>query len=369
MAEKSLSRRRTLQLSGAAFVGTIAGCNTPEASNASTEAPKSSATDRVQQSDIQADSSSAAEQSIYTPVYNESIISTVLVQTDTGQGTGFLIDEEYIVTNQHVVGKVESVDIRFHDGSWETSRVAGTDVYSDLAVTRVSSVPADVAPLAFIDDEPAVGQEVVVIGNPFGLDGTATTGIVSGVNRSIPSPAGYSIPDAVQTDAAVNPGNSGGPIVSLGGNVVAVINSGGGENVAFGISAALASRVVPHLIESGSFDHPYMGVQFQSVTPAVAAANGLNEPHGILVADVLHGTPADGVLQPSPQMEFVDGQRVPVGGDIILTLNETPITTLEDLSSYLALNTRPGQTISVTVYRNESEQTLDLELGTRPAPQ
>ncbi|MFC7044204.1 S1C family serine protease [Halobacteriaceae archaeon GCM10025711] len=223
--------------------------------------------------------------------------SVVLVTTGAGQGTGFVFDDGHVVTNAHVVGTAGTAQMRFREGEWRTGEVVGTDAYSDLAAISLPDRPAYAAPLPFIDGDPVVGQEVVVLGNPFGLDGTATTGIVSGVNRSIPSPAGFSIPDAVQTDAAVNPGNSGGPIVSLDDEVIAVINSGGGDNVAFGISAALTRRVVPELVASGEYEHAYMGVSLRDVTPAVATANDLDRPRGVIVEGVVPGGPADGVLR------------------------------------------------------------------------
>ncbi|WP_081597653.1 S1C family serine protease [Natrinema pellirubrum] len=218
-----------------------------------------------------------------------------------------------------------------------------------------------------VDDPPAVGREVVAIGNPFDLEGTLTTGIVSGVDRSIPAPTGYSIPDAIQTDAAVNPGNSGGPLLTLEGAVAAVINSGGGDNVGFGISAALTERVVPELVEDGAYDHSFLGASFTDVTPAVASANDLADRGGLLVVDIVGGGPAAGVLEPSPGTEYTGRRRVPVGGDVLLAVDGTALATKEDLERYLALETRPGDTVELTVRRDGTERSVSLELGTRPA--
>jgi len=370
MTDRTCNRRRVLALTVSVAAG-IAGCSSPAVSPAAQPGSPSDTSQSPATADQQTtatDTAAADDPSVYTDVYRETIDSVVLVQTDTGQGTGFLIEDGYVVTNAHVVGEADTADVRFRDGTWVTGTVAGRDVYSDLAVIDVSSVPSIASPLSFAQTEPVVGQEVVVIGNPFGLDGTVTAGIVSGVNRSIPSVTGYSIPDAVQTDAAVNPGNSGGPIVSLDGRVIAVINSGGGDNVAFGISAALATRIIPALIETGSYSHSYMGVGLRSMTPEVATANDLPRPRGILVESVVPGTPAEGVLQPSTRTAVVDGQQVPVGGDVILAIDGTTISTIEDLNSYLALETRPGDTIAVTVRRDGTERTIDFELGTRPPP-
>jgi S1-C subfamily serine protease len=299
-------------------------------------------------------------------VYQETIDSVVLVQTDEGAGTGFIYDNTHVVTNAHVVGEAASTEIRFSEGQWTTGEVVGTDRHSDLAVIAVETVPERATPLSFIDGETEVGQNVVAIGNPFSFDGTATAGIVSGVDRSIPSPTGFTIPDAIQTDAAVNPGNSGGPLMPLEGRIVAVINSGGGDNLGFGISAPLARRVIPELIETGSYEHSYMGVSFANVTPDIAEANGMDEPRGLLVDEVVDDGPAAGVLQPSEESETVDGTQLPVGGDVMLALDGTELLTSEDLGNYLALQTRPGDTVELTILRDGSEQSVEMTLGTRP---
>lgn len=346
MSRSHVTRRGLLAAAGSVAAASVAGCTAPTEANARED----------------------GSESVYTRVYRQAIDSVVLVRTDAGGGTGFVFDDGHVVTNQHVVGRAASVDLRFRGGEWRSGEVAGTDVFSDLAAVAVSDRPESATPLPFADSEPVVGQEVVVIGNPYGLDGTATTGIVSGVRRSIPGPVGYRIPDAVQTDAAVNPGNSGGPIMSLDGEVVAVVNSGGGENVAFGISAALTERVVPDLISSGEFEHSFVGVVLQPVTPTVAEANDLAEPRGVLVESVVSDGPSAGVLEGSDDHRLVDGERVPVGGDVILALDDELIRTLEDLSSYLALETRPGDAVAVTVLRDGAERTVEVTLGERPEP-
>lgn len=366
---RHVTRRRLLSLAGTALTASVAGCSADSAPDGTTtDATEPDGENATATTTTTATATDASEPSVYTRVYRETIDSVVLVKTRNSQGSGFVYDDGHVVTNAHVVGDADSVSVRFRGGEWRTGAVVGTDAYSDLAAVAIDDRPEAAAPLALREDTPTVGREVVVIGNPFGLDGTLTSGIVSGVNRAVPSPTGYSIPDGVQTDAAVNPGNSGGPIVSLDGRVVAVINSGGGDNVAFGISAALTRRVVADLIETGSYEHAFMGVSLATVTPRRAAANDLAEPRGILVVDVLSGGPSDGVLRPSDDTAVADGQRVPVGGDVIVALDGTAITSTEDLGSYLALNTRPGDTVSVTVLRDGDEQTLGLELGARPEP-
>ncbi|MFO7833537.1 MAG: trypsin-like peptidase domain-containing protein, partial [Halohasta sp.] len=304
MSDADPSRRRLLSLAGSAALAGLAGCaGTPPAAdpdNADTDSGDTDTGDTTDDPEAR--------------VYREVIESVLLVQTDEGEGTGFMIDDTHAVTNAHVVGEAESTSIRFSEGQWTTGEVVGSDPHSDLAAIDIETVPESATPLSFIDGETEVGTDVIAIGNPFNFDGSVTEGIVSGVDRSIPAPTGFTIPDAIQTDAAVNPGNSGGPLMSLDGEVVAVINSGGGDNLGFGVSARLARRVVPELIETGEYEHSYMGVSFTNVTPDVAEANDLAEPRGLLVSEVVDGGPAEGVLQPSEESAVVDDTEVPVGG-------------------------------------------------------
>jgi S1-C subfamily serine protease len=355
MSEETSTRRQFLKAGSVTLTAALAGC-----SNVS-----SSGTEPSQPENQQVNSTSQNKGSKYTQVYRETIPSVVLVDTGQGQGTGFLYNNAHIVTNAHVVGTTSETQLRFHDGTWSDGTVLGTDFHSDLAVISVDEVPESTEPLSFVQNSPVIGQEVVAIGNPYNLDGTVTSGIISGLDRLIPSPAGYQIPNAIQTDAAVNPGNSGGPLMSLDGGVIGVVNSKRGDNIAFGISAALTQRVVPELIETGEYEHAYMGVSLQNVTPTIAEANEMSEPRGLLVVQTVRGGPADGVLQPS-DIEFVNGARVPVGGDVILTIDGEPMSSFEDLASYLALQTRPGDTLEMTILRDETEQTVDLTLVSRP---
>jgi serine protease Do len=348
MTDSRPSRRRFLQ-GGALALTALAGCGStaPGAEEGEADA-------------------TTAGQTPYTRVYRDAIDSVLLVDTGQGSGTGWVYDETHVVTNAHVVGEATGTDLRTRDGSWYTGEVVGTDPNSDLAVVETDGLSDAATPLSLAETPATIGQEVVAIGNPFDLDGSVTTGIVSGTDRSIPAPTGFSIPDAIQTDAAVNPGNSGGPLMGLDGRVLAVINSGGGDNIAFGISAALARRVLPELIETGSFDHSFLGVAVATVTPAVAEANDLAEPRGLLVVQVAPDGPVDGVLQPGDDATTVDGERVRVGGDVLLAIDGTQTDTTEALGSHLALKTSPGDTVSLTVLRDGEERTVEAELGARP---
>ncbi|WP_096389162.1 S1C family serine protease [Halopenitus persicus] len=305
-------------------------------------------------------------------------VARVQVTADgrTGQGSGFryrpaAADGAYVVTNQHVVGPdPDAVRLQYADGAWVEVAVLGTDPYSDLAVLEPGEA-IDAEPLPLRETVPPIGTEVLVVGSPLGFSGSASQGIISGRNRSIPATGNYTIADAIQTDAALNPGNSGGPILTLDGEVVAVATArvSGSDNLGFGVSAPLARRVVPSLIEHGRYDHSYMGVAIRDVGPLIAEANGLPAARGVYVTATESGGPADGVLRGSTGETVVDGTPVPTGGDVIVGLGETPIDTQSSLSRYLALETTPGDVIDVRIRRGGGETTVQLELGTRPEPQ
>ena len=364
MENVSLSRRDFLVAAGAAALGSTAGC---------AQAPVGSRTDSTSREVERADGS------IYTDVYQSTIDSVTLVRVygiedpvtgeeSRGQGSAFVYDEDHVVTNHHVVADGEDVQLQYTSGDWTETTVVGTDVYSDLAVLEVEDRPEGAQPLSFADERPAVGQEALAIGNPFGLGGSMSKGIVSGVDRSLPGAADFSIPNAVQTDAAVNPGNSGGPLVNLDGEVLGVVSAGGGDNVGFAISAALSQRVVPALLADGEFDHSYMGVRLLAVDPAVADANDLPQESGVLVTDVVSGGPSDGVLQGSDETVSRRGEQIPVGGDVIVGFDGTPIPDMHSLSSYLALKTDPSYDLQIDLLRDGSRETVELTLGERPEP-
>ena len=360
MAPNTTDRRQFLKYGTVALTGLLAGCTDglPPAETA----PKRSS---VSSAEAQSETEPAADGSVYSRVYRDAISSVVSIDTGQGQGTGFCYDDAHVVTNAHVAGTADRVQLRFDDGTWATGELRGTDPHSDLAVVRADSVPDSATALSFVDATPVIGQEVVAIGNPYNLEGTVTTGVVSGTDRLIPAPSGYRIPDAIQTDAAVNPGNSGGPLMSLEGDVVGVVNSKRGDNIAFGISATLTRRVVPELIRNGEYDHAYLGVAAETVTPRIAEANGLDDPRGIVTVETVDGGPADGALRES-ERAVADGRRVPVGGDVILAIDGTPVGSFEDLASYLALETRPDDTVRLTVLRDGSERSVEVTLGARP---
>lgn len=369
MTNQRLTRRTLLAGSGTAALGAVAGCLTP--TDPRTLDSLASA----------GDSEPVGDDVTFTELYEKVIDSVTLVRVfgfeglgsegdeQQGQGSGFLYDDTYVVTNNHVVAPADHVDLQYTTGEWTETTTVGTDVRSDLAVLEVDDVPDSVSPLSLTDETPEIGQRVLAVGNPLGLEGSASRGIVSGVDRSVFSPlTGVSIPHAVQTDAALNPGNSGGPLVDLSGDVVGVISAGGGQNVGFAISAALANRVLPALVTDGAFQHAFVGTSHVSVDPLVAEENGLDEPTGVLITEIVEDGPAEGVLRASDERVEARGESIPVGGDVVHAIDGEPIPDEESLSTWLSLEASPGDTVELEIVRDGSRETVDLTLGERPAP-
>jgi S1-C subfamily serine protease len=363
---KRLTRRRYLGLAAATSAG-LAGCSTSADSNSNTDAVTGQAQQGTKTTPSSAsngsENASEAAESPYTQVYHETIGSVVLVSIGGsgvggqrgGQGSGFVYRDRYVLTNAHVVGDAERVRIQFARGESQTGQVVGRDAYSDLAAIEIPNPPSYAAPLPIAREEPAIGTRVAAIGSPYGFQGTITSGIVSAVDRSVPAPEGnFLIPNAIQTDAPVNPGNSGGPLVDLNGEVLGVINSGGGDNIAFAISAPLVRKVVSALIAEGEYEHPYLGVRLREVTEELARRESLQNARGLFVAEVLSGTPAAATLESGDVLLAVDGQRV---------------DTRQELSSYLELETSPGDTATLTIRRGGERRQVELTLGARPEPQ
>ncbi|RQH03518.1 S1C family serine protease [Natrarchaeobius oligotrophus] len=318
------------------------------------------------------DQGDAFEDRPYADVYDDTIDDVVLVtvggidDAPGGIGSGFVVDD-YVVTNDHVVGDADRVECQFRDEQWRTGTVVGTDAHSDLAAIEIEDLPEMASGLSFARAEPEIGQEVLALGNPLGLDASLSQGIVSGTDRSLPSPTGFSIPAAIQTDAPVNPGNSGGPLVTLEGEVLGIVFAGAGQTIGFAISALLADRVVPALIEDGEYDHSYVGVSVDPVGPLIAAANDLEEARGVLITEIVPGSPADGVLEPATATTTIDGTDVETGGDVLVAIDGHDIPNQDLLSSTLALETSPGETIDVDVIRDGERGTVELTLDERPA--
>ncbi|MFQ3319153.1 MAG: serine protease Do [Natronomonas sp.] len=345
------TRRRFLAATTGLAAG-LAGCSTGRREPANPVTPAASDGDR---------------DSRYTAAYDATIDSVAFVRSADGSGSGFAFGD-YIVTNQHVVAGADQVEVRFRQGEWRTAGVTATDVYADLAV--LSTNPPDYArPLQFVDRIPPVGSEVLALGSPFGLESSVSTGIISGKNRALPSPTGFSIPNTVQTDAGLDPGNSGGPLVTLDGEVTGVAVASAGTSIGFAVSPLLARRVLPELIETGSYDHPYLGISLLSVTPTIAEANGLSEVRGVLVVDVLDEGPENQTLRGSDGETVVDGRRVPTGGDVLIELAGTTINSNTELGTTLALELSPGDRVGATVIRDGERREIQVPIGSRPGPE
>ena len=309
----------------------------------------------------------------YSDVYQDAVSGIVLIQTGGGLGSGFVWETfengtSYVVTNEHVVGNNATVAVQFSQGETVRGTVVGTDAQVDLAVVRVNETPNYAVSLPVAEQPAQPGEAVAALGSPYGLERTITQGIVSGVNRTMPTEQGLPIPLTVQTDAAINPGNSGGPLISCSGTVLGVNRAGGGEDIGFAISAPVLQEIVPVLISEGEYEHSFLGIQTAPVNPLLAVANDLNATSGVYVVDTVEGGPANGTLQGASDVEIVQGTQVPVGGDIIVAIEDRSITTQDDLLAYLLTETRPGETIEVTVLRDGERQTVNVTVGERPDP-
>jgi 2-alkenal reductase len=299
-----------------------------------------------------------------------------------GQGSGFVYDlEGHIITNNHVIAEATKVEVTFHDGSSAEATVIGTDPDSDLAVVKVDVPQESLRPVSWGDSEQLhVGQRAVAIGNPFGLSGTLTSGIISALERSLPTESGtFRIPAIIQTDAAINPGNSGGPLLNSQGEVIGVNTAivprrtEMGERsflgVGFAIPSNLVRRVIPSLIEKGEYEHPWIGFSGTSVTREIAEEMKLPQTAGALVDTIISGSPADeaGLRSGTREFELPNGFVTQIGGDVIIAIEDEEIKSFDDLISFLSRRGVVGETITLTIIRNGKQQTVELTLGPRPA--
>jgi serine protease Do len=299
-------------------------------------------------------------------------------------GSGFVWDEEgHIVTNYHVVDNADRIVVTFHDGSSLEGTTIGTDPDSDLAVIEVDYPKDPPPPIELADStQVKVGQMVAAIGNPFGLEGTMTVGVISAVGRSLPvrgqalPGSTYTIPDVIQTDAPINPGNSGGVLVDIHGRLLGVptaIESSSGSNAGIGfvVPSIIVSKVVPALIEKGSYEHPWIGISGTTLTSEMAEAMDLpGDQHGVLVVEVVPDGPAEEAgLVGSDRLQVDNGRETRLGGDVIIAIDSQPVQDFEDLTAYLARYTEAGQKVTLTILRNKQQRDVELRLGVRPRRQ
>lgn len=290
-----------------------------------------------------------------------------------GTGSGFIYDESgHIVTNYHVVEGAESIEVKFSDDEIFPAHVIGTDPGNDLAVLALDDSPGTVTPLILgTSDDLRVGQRAIAIGNPFGLDRTLTTGVVSALGRPLQTDNDNYIFNVIQTDAAINPGNSGGPLLNSRGEVIGVNTAvrQNAEGIGFAVPVDTVKRVVPILIEQGSYPHPWLGLLGYSITPALAEALTLPVTQGVLVAQLYRQGPAvNAGIQGAQDQVIIGNQRILVGGDIITAVNGTPINDWNGLTEFLELNTKVGESITLTLLRDGQRLDLTLTLDTQPQP-
>jgi S1-C subfamily serine protease len=314
-------------------------------------------------------------------VYIQILVTEGGVPVPLGSGSGFVIDAEgHIVTNAHVVEGADVVRVTFsYDGIVTEAEIVGRDPYSDLAVIKVNLSPEQLMPLVLGDSSTLqVGQRVIAIGNPFGLEGTMTIGIISALGRTLPaqvlqSGGSFSNPEIIQTDAAINPGNSGGPLLDTRGRVIGVntaIRSETGVNSGIGFSVPVNTlkRILPQLIEEGTYHYPYLGISSDNRFSVAELAEPLGLPvtYGVLISEVTAGTAAAraGLKGGNREVEVM-GATVKAGGDIIVAIDGYQVADYSDFVAYLVRETEVGQTIVLTVVREGKELDIPVTLGER----
>ena len=338
---------------------------------------------------------SKVEKSVVQVASNDDID----ISSSSRLGSGFIFDRNgHIVTNYHVIagGATQgNVQITFLDGSAYNARLIGGDPFSDLAVLRLNgeNIPSNkLVPLPIGDSTTLrVGEGVVAIGNPFGLSGSMTEGIISGLGRMLPSAeqevesdtipsgldtsTGFLIPDIIQTDAPINPGNSGGPLLNIQGEVIGIntaifSTTGASAGIGFAIPSNTIRKVVPSLITKGEYQHPYLGIIGVDITPEIARALGLTDARGFLVTEVADGSPAQKVgIRGGGSLTNVNGREIAMGGDVIVKVDDKTVRKIDDILTYLEREKNVGDTVQFTVLRNGVTESINLTLGPRPTAQ
>jgi len=339
-----------------------------------------------------------------TTLFNDVDQSVVQISENSAsslgsrQGSGFVYDElGHIVTNYHVVGNPQETNlyerafhITFLDGTTYLGRVIGADLYSELAVMTVENITREnLVPLPLgSSSQLRIGQPVVAVGNPFGLSGSMTEGIVSGLGRILPSSvpqgdlllrqedtASFLIPNIIQTDAVINPGNSGGPLLTTGGEVIGMntailSNTGVYAGVGSAIPSDIIKKVVPELISTGIYRHPYIGIAGVDMSPEIADEMGLNGSRGFLVTEVTSGSPAErSGIRGGGALTDINGRQIELGGDVIVEVDNVTVRKIEDLLSYLQSERSIGETVILNVIRDGRNQEIGMTLAARPTQQ
>ena len=331
----------------------------------------------------------ASDTELTLPDLFQNVEKSVVQITDSNEidlfesrlGSGFVYDDNgHIITNHHVVsGGGDRLDVTFQDGSVYRASLIGSDPSADIAVLYVKEVSKEkLLPLSLADSSKVrVGERVAAIGNPFGLSGSMSTGIVSGVGRQIPAQEddGFTIPDIIQTDAPINPGNSGGPLLNMRGEVIGINSAifsttGQFAGVGFAIPSNTIAQVVPSLITTGSYQHPWLGVAGMDMTPGIASRLGLDEPRGFLVMDVVSGSPAEKAgIQRGEEDAVIDGISMKLGGDVILAIDNNTVRKIDDILAYVETEKSVGDDLKLTILRDGQTMELIATLLPRPSQQ
>jgi len=291
-----------------------------------------------------------------------------------GVGSGFVFDKKgHIITNSHVVDNAKKVVVTFLDGRSYNAEIIGIDEFTDIAVIRVNADLTLLHPLLIGDSSNLkVGEQIAAIGNPFGLSGSMTSGIVSQLGRLLPSGEGYSIPDVIQTDAAINPGNSGGPLLNMRGEVVGIntaIQSATGEftGVGFAVPSQTIAKIVPTLIEKGEYKHPWIGISGRDIDPDLASILELKDAVGFLVVTVVENSPASKAgLIGSEKIIELEGIRYAMGGDIILSVDGIEVRQIDDILIHLQRAKSVGDKMVLEILRDSRTTNVIIVLQERP---
>ncbi|MGD0645095.1 MAG: trypsin-like peptidase domain-containing protein [Candidatus Bathyarchaeia archaeon] len=358
---------------------------TPTTSNQQTQSSTSSIASTAQTDVTSADNTQLSK--IYQQV-EPSVVVIQDFQTQSDifrnayytqvQGSGFVYDlsgKDLIITNYHVIDSGINITVTFQDGNTYTAKVLGSDPYSDIAVLSTDAPQTELFPLTITNSSTLqVGDQVIAIGSPYGLAGSMTTGIISALGRTITEDTanGYAIADIIQTSVAINPGNSGGPLLNSQGEVIGITTAilDNSQGLGFAIPSDTILRETQDLADNGAYNqHPYLGISGADMTYDIATQTGVNVTYGVLIQQVTSGGPADKAgLKAGTTLTTIDGNPITTGGDIIIALNGNRIRNSDDLSTYLEENTLPGQTVNLTILRNNQTTNISVELGTRPAP-
>ncbi len=291
-----------------------------------------------------------------------------------GVGSGFVFDKKgHIITNAHVINDARKVVVTFLDGRSYNAEIVGFDEFTDMGVIKVNADLTLLHPLTLGDSSNLkVGEQIAAIGNPFGLSGSMTSGIVSQLGRLLPSGAGYSIPDVIQTDAAINPGNSGGPLLNMRGEIIGIntaIQSTTGEftGVGFAVPSKTIAKIVPSLISKGEYDHPWIGISGKDIDPDLAKVLNLNDAVGFLVINVIEDSPAAKAgIRGSDETITIEGINYPKGGDIILSVDGIEVRKIDDILIYLQRAKSVGDEMSLEVLRDGRTTNITITLQERP---